>query len=58
MGIWILIPVFLPVIAGVLLLLPVKQEDVGDSSKESLTRLHTVTAVVLVVSAVLALLAA
>lgn len=58
MGIWILIPVFLPVIAGVLLLLPVKQEEIGDGSKESLTRLHTVTAAVLIASAVLALLAA
>ncbi|MCD7744395.1 MAG: proton-conducting membrane transporter [Lachnospiraceae bacterium] len=58
MGIWILIPVFLPVIVGVLYLMPFKKDEFGDGDKESLDRLHRLTAVVMVVSAALALLAA
>ncbi|MCC8107259.1 MAG: proton-conducting membrane transporter [Clostridiales bacterium] len=65
MGIWILIPIFLPVIAGVLFLLSSAKSDSGYASHgaaaedaKSLTRLHCITAAVLVVSAVLALFAA
>jgi len=102
MGIWILLPIFLPVIVGILLLLPTgagaaagkdqspqgdlegqnSQGDSGsqahpsngvqeswrirfarmtgtfDESPESLSRLHTLTAAALIVSALLALAAA
>ncbi len=58
MGVWILIPIFLPVIAGILLLLPLGREKVGDGGKEQLCLLHRLVGAVLVLSAVLALFAA
>lgn len=63
---WILLPVFLPTIAGILLLVSSFREHLAKTDgmpvfiedKEALEKLHRFTAVVLTVSVVLALLAA
>ncbi len=59
MGAWILIPIFLPITAGTLLLLPVLKKQIGDDEDPgSLKLLHGLVTVILAVSIVLALYAA
>ncbi len=58
MGIWILIPIFLPVIAGVLYLLPIWKDRLGDDDPKQLRILHIITAAVLLVTAAVAVIGA
>lgn len=55
---WILLPVFLPAIAGIFLLLTSFREHLGKTSDPDIHKLHLFTGAVLVVSAVLAIAAA
>ncbi len=59
MGAWILIPIFLPIVAGTLLLLPVCKKQIGDDEDPfSLRLLHGLVTVTLLISIALALFAA
>ncbi len=51
MGIWILIPIFFPVIAGTILLLPVCRERFADGDSARIKSLHTLVAAVLIIQA-------
>ncbi len=59
MGAWVLIPIFLPITAGVLSLLPICKKQIGDDdNKQSLRVLHVLVTVVLVVAIGFAMYAA
>ncbi len=57
MGVWMLIPIFLPIITGVIFLLPFTRNQLGDEGKQ-VQLLHRLVAVVLLLTAAAALIGA